>query len=220
MLKEQRFLKLCEELETFDSEMKIKDVLDSYAQECLSLIKYALDNGIIFHISSEKYKKFSNRVESTEHSLNLEELLFNLWRKEWDPIGGISHIKHYLEKYPEYSDLLFSFLDKKVEIKIKTKIINKWFPGLISDKKSKLYKISSVEKSTDGDILKIYIKHKNTILELSQNFSNIQLTSLSEDMYLSRKSLWVVYDKETLDKESGKMVLLNPTVECVLDMEC
>ena len=109
-------------------------------RDITKFLHYTYNPFLVFHVSSKNiqkksdikaapvYESFDGSLPNTAQFFNLLDLLAS-----GDLSGhiAIATVKGFISKYPEYEDIIFSIIDKDLEIRLGDTEINKVFPGLI-----------------------------------------------------------------------------------------
>ena len=93
-------------------------------------LKYAYDPYKKYYVTSANCKKRSDLIHD-KYFGDLFCLLDNLDKRIWTGHEAISYTNGFIDNYKEYEDLIFSIIDRNMELRASASVINKVIPGLI-----------------------------------------------------------------------------------------
>ena len=123
-----------EDMKSTTSTLKKKEIIEKYKDdkfvtECL---KYTLDPFKMYYITSKNCKKLDHIEDSEAGFVDVFELLDDLDNRTYTGHDAIAMVNGYgIDKAPFVQELLYSIIDKNLQIRANAKLINSVIPGLI-----------------------------------------------------------------------------------------
>lgn len=124
--------KMVEELNTTNSTNEKKDILKKYPQ-CKELLKWVYSPYTQFYVTSANLKKRNDLVDYNAQQRDLINILKELNNREITGHNAIALVNGFIEGNKEYSDLIYSIIDKNLKTRTDAKLINAIYPGLIPE---------------------------------------------------------------------------------------
>jgi len=94
-------------------------------------INYALDPYKKYYVTSKTCKKMSHIEDNECGFIDLFELLDDLNNRTYTGHDAIAMVNGYIGQHKEYEDLIFSIIDRNLEIRASESVINKVIPDLV-----------------------------------------------------------------------------------------
>ena len=107
--------------------------------DCQQILKYVYDTNIYqYGVTPDNIKKLKNEPQilsmlSTFHYDSIYNLLTDLNNRTITGHKAIAGIISYIQQNQEFEDLILNIIDRNIQIRIGAQLINKVFPGLISE---------------------------------------------------------------------------------------
>ena len=127
-------------LQAFVDEMKStsslnikKSIINAYGKNPFikSALVYALDPYKKYYVTSKTCKKRSDLCDMNLIHDDIFHLLNDLNDRVYTGHDAIAMVNGFMCQHPEYHDLIFSIIDRNLEIRASESVINKVIPGLI-----------------------------------------------------------------------------------------
>jgi DNA ligase-1 len=127
-------------LQAFVDEMKStsslnikKSIINAYGKNPFikSVLVYALDPYKKYYVTSKTCKKNVDICDMNKIHDDIFTLLNDLNDRVYTGHDAIAMVNGFISQYPEYEDLIFSIIDRNLEIRASSSVINKVIPGLI-----------------------------------------------------------------------------------------
>ena len=127
-------------LQAFVDEMKStsslnikKSIINAYGQNPFikSALVYALDPYKKYYVTSKTCKKRSDLCDMNKIHDSIFTLLNDLNDRVYTGHDAIAMVNGFICQHPEYEDLIFSIIDRNLEIRASESVINKVIPNLI-----------------------------------------------------------------------------------------
>jgi len=131
---------MLKELNEFVNEMKStsslnekKVIIDSIKNNkfITKALNYALDPYKKYYVTSKTCKKMSHICDEDCGFVDLFELFDDLNNRTYTGHDAIAMVNGFISQHPEYEDLIFSIIDRNLEIRASESVINKVIPNLI-----------------------------------------------------------------------------------------
>ena len=123
-----------EKMKSTTSTLKKKEIIESYkdddfVKECL---KYTLDPFKMYYVTSKNCKKLNDIEDDTAGFVDVFELLDDLDNRTYTGHDAIAMVNGYgINREPFVQELLYSIIDKNLQIRANSKLVNSVIPGLI-----------------------------------------------------------------------------------------
>ena len=122
---------LVKELNTTNSSNEKKEILAKYPQ-CKDILYYTYNPFYQFYITSDVLKKRTDLIEKVK-DLGIFEMFDLLSNREITGHKAISVVNGFIDENKEYSELIYNIIDKNLETRTNTSLINKVFKDLIPE---------------------------------------------------------------------------------------
>ncbi len=128
------------ELQAFVDEMKStsslnakKTIINAYGKNTFikSALVYTFDPYKKYYVTSKTCKKRSDLCDMNLIHTSIFHLLNDLNDRVYTGHDAIAMVNGFIAQYSEYEDLIFSIIDRNLEIRASESVINKVIPGLI-----------------------------------------------------------------------------------------
>ncbi len=116
------------------STLKKKEILETYSdhefiKKCL---QYTLDPFKMYYVTSKNCKKLNRHEDSEASVLDIFEILDDLDNRVYTGHSAIAIVNGYCVGKEDFvKDLVYSMIDKNLQIRANAKLVNKVIPGLI-----------------------------------------------------------------------------------------
>ena len=127
-------------LQAFVDEMKStsslnikKTIINAYGKNPFikSALVYAYDPYKKYYVTSKTCKKNKELCDMNKIHDSIFHLLNDLNDRVYTGHDAIAMVNSFVLQYPEYEDLIFSIIDRNMELRASASVINKVIPGLI-----------------------------------------------------------------------------------------
>ena len=127
-------------LQAFVDEMKDnsslivkKSIINAYGKNTFikSALVYTFDPYKKYYVTSKTCKKRSDLCDMNKIHDSIFTLLNDLNDRVYTGHDAIAMVNGFISQYPEYEDLIFSIIDRNLEIRASDSVINKVIPNLI-----------------------------------------------------------------------------------------
>ena len=127
-------------LQAFVNEMKNnssliakKAIINAYGKNPFikSALVYTFDPYKKYYVTSKTCKKRSDLCDMNKIHDSIFHLLNDLNDRVYTGHDAIAMVNGFISQYPEYEDLIFSIIDRNLEIRASESVINKVIPNLI-----------------------------------------------------------------------------------------
>ena len=127
-------------LQAFVDEMKStsslnikKTIINAYGKNPFikSALVYTFDPYKKYYVTSKTCKKRSDLCDMNKIHDSIFHLLNDLNDRVYTGHDAIAMVNGFISQYPEYEDLIFSIIDRNMEIRASSSVINKVIPNLI-----------------------------------------------------------------------------------------
>ena len=127
-------------LQAFVDEMKAnsslnikKTIINAYGKNPFikSALVYTFDPYKKYYVTSKTCKKRSDLCDMNKIHDSIFHLLNDLNDRVYTGHDAIAIVNSFILQYPEYEDLIFSIIDRNMELRASASVINKVIPGLI-----------------------------------------------------------------------------------------
>ena len=156
--------------------IKKKEIIGEYKDNSFitEVLKWTLDPYKTYNVTSKNCKKLSHLIDDYHHD-SLFDLLNKLDNRTFTGHEAIAMVNGYCAAHEKWiADLVYCIIDRNLQIRANTSLINKVIPGLIPE-----FKIALANKYDHKYIN--FEKDKNNLLKLScQVASSILLNSTSK----------------------------------------
>jgi len=131
---------MLEELHKFVNEMKAtssllekKVIIDTIKDNkfITRSLNYTYDPYKKYYVTSKNCKKMSHIIDEECGFVDLFELLDDLNNRTYTGHDAIAMVNGYIGQHKEYEDLIFSIIDRNLELRASDSVINKVIPNLI-----------------------------------------------------------------------------------------
>ena len=119
-----------DQMKNTSSVLEKKEILKSATPFVKKLLHYTYNPYKKYNITSKNCKKYKN-LKKGFINITIFELLDQLHDRLFTGHEAIQHVNAYIELYKEHSDLIFSVIDRNMEIRASEAIVNSIFPDLI-----------------------------------------------------------------------------------------
>ena len=92
---------------------------------------YTYNEFLKFNVTSKNCKKLDHIIDEECGFVDLWELLDDLNNRTYTGHDAIAMVNGFVDQHKEYEDLIFSIIDRNLEIRASESVINKVIPGLI-----------------------------------------------------------------------------------------
>jgi len=92
---------------------------------------YTYNQFLKFNVTSKNCKKLDHIIDEECGFVDLWELLDDLNNRTYTGHDAIAMVNGFVDQHKEYEDLIFSIIDRNLEIRASESVINKVIPGLI-----------------------------------------------------------------------------------------
>ena len=92
---------------------------------------YTYNEFLKFNVTSKNCKKLDHIIDEECGFVDLWELLDDLNNRTYTGHDAIAMVNGFIDQHKEYEDLIFSIIDRNLEIRASESVINKVIPGLI-----------------------------------------------------------------------------------------
>ena len=123
-----------DEMKTTTSTLKKKEIIEKYKDDSFvtKCIRYTLDPFKMYYITSKNCKKLKDIEDDTAGFVDVFELLDDLDNRTYTGHSAIAMVNGFsCNKEPFVKELLYSIIDKNLQIRANAKLINKVIPGLV-----------------------------------------------------------------------------------------
>ena len=123
-----------EEMKSTTSTLKKKEIIEKYKDDkfVTECMKYTLDPFKMYYVTSKNCKKLEHIEDCEAGFVDVFELLDDLDNRTYTGHNAIAMVNGYsVDKAPFVKDLLYSIIDKNIQIRANAKLINSVIPGLI-----------------------------------------------------------------------------------------
>ncbi len=123
-----------EDMKSTTSTLKKKEIIEKYKDDefVTECMKYTLDPFKMYYVTSKNCKKLYDIKDSTAGFVDVFELLDDLDNRTYTGHNAIAMVNGYsIDKAPFVKELLYSIIDKNLQIRANAKLINSVIPGLI-----------------------------------------------------------------------------------------
>jgi len=136
----KRLQNFVNEMKNTSSLLKKKDIIKNYENDAFitKALHYVYNPYKQFYVTSKTCKKMSHLADDQLTSITGDNpndsffsILDDLNERLFTGHDAITMIVSYINAYPEFEDLLYSIVDKNLQIRASESVINKVIPGLI-----------------------------------------------------------------------------------------
>ena len=92
---------------------------------------YTYNEFLKFNVTSKNCKKLDHIIDEECGFIDIWELLDDLNNRTYTGHDAIAMVNGFIDQHKEYEDLIFSIIDRNLEIRASESVINKVIPGLI-----------------------------------------------------------------------------------------
>ena len=92
---------------------------------------YTYNEFLKFNVTSKNCKKLDHIIDEECGFVDIWELLDDLNNRTYTGHDAIAMVNGFVDQHKEYEDLIFSIIDRNLEIRASESVINKVIPGLI-----------------------------------------------------------------------------------------
>ena len=92
---------------------------------------YTYNEFLKFNVTSKNCKKLDHIIDEECGFVDIWELLDDLNNRTYTGHDAIAMVNGFIDQHKEYEDLIFSIIDRNLEIRASESVINKVIPGLI-----------------------------------------------------------------------------------------
>ena len=92
---------------------------------------YTYNEFLKFNVTSKNCKKLDHIIDEECGFVDIWELLDDLNNRTYTGHDAIAMVNGFVDQHKEYKDLIFSIIDRNLEIRASESVINKVIPGLI-----------------------------------------------------------------------------------------
>jgi len=137
-LLDETYIKLrhfVEEMRDTTSMLKKKEILEKYKDNSFitEVLKWTLDPYKTYYVTSRNCKKLSHLITESPHD-SLFDLLNNLDCRRFTGHDAIEMVNGYCAAHEKWiADLVYCIIDRNLQIRANTSLINKVIPGLIPE---------------------------------------------------------------------------------------
>lgn len=198
-----------------------KDKADALKQfpDCKKLLKYVFDTTYYqYGITSDNIIKLeqqlSSKVSQAVTFSKIDDLLDGLNMKAITGHNAIISVLKFIYDHEQYRQLILDIIDRNIKIRIGSAIINKVFPGLISE-----FDVSLGVALSDYDPNRTKLDFKNNQYYASHKLDGVRCVAIIDnngDVTFKSRSGKEYTTLSTLSESIKRLRLRN----CVLDGEC
>ena len=129
-----------EKLQDFVNEMKStssllekKAIIEKVKNDnfITNALYYTYNEFLKFNVTSKNCKKLDHIIDEECGFVDIWELLDDLNNRTYTGHDAIAMVNGFVDQHKEYEDLIFSIIDRNLEIRASESVINKVIPGLI-----------------------------------------------------------------------------------------
>lgn len=215
----ERLQSLVTELNRTNSSSDKVSKLEEFS-DCKEILKYVYDTNIYqYGITADNIRKLSTNetVLSMMSNFNhdsIYQLLNELSNRTLTGHRAVAAVLSFINRYKPYENLILNIIDRNIEIRIGAQLINKVFPGLISE-----FNVSLGVSLSDYDPNRTKIDFKNNMFFASRKLDGVRTVAIIDgngDITIKSRT-----GKEylTLDLIKDQLKSLNLR-NVVLDGEC
>ena len=124
-----------EEMKDTTSMLKKKEIIGKYKDNSFitEVLKWTLDPYKTYHVTSKNCKKLSHLIDDYHHD-SLFDLLNKLDNRTFTGHEAIAKLNGYCAAHEKWiTDLVYCIIDRNLQIRANTSLINKVIPGLIPE---------------------------------------------------------------------------------------
>ena len=129
----ERLQKFVDEMKSTSSLNDKKVIIDSIKNDkfITSSLNYTYDPYKKYYVTSKTCKKMSHIIDKECGFVDIFELLDDLNNRTYTGHDAIAMVNGFINQHNEYEDLIFSIIDRNLEIRASDSVINKVIPNLI-----------------------------------------------------------------------------------------
>jgi DNA ligase-1 len=129
----ERLQKFVDEMKSTSSLNDKKVIIDSIKNDkfITSSLNYTYDPYKKYYVTSKTCKKMSHIIDKECGFVDIFELLDDLNNRTYTGHDAIAMVNGFISQHNEYEDLIFSIIDRNLEIRASDSVINKVIPNLI-----------------------------------------------------------------------------------------
>ena len=205
-----------EVLQAFVDEMKLnssliakKAIINAYGKNPFikSALVYALDPYKKYYITSKTCKKYKDLCDMNKIHDSIFHLLNDLNDRIYTGHDAIAMVNAFILQHKEYEDLIFSIIDRNLEIRASESVINKVIPNLIptfdvalankfDPKRVNWDDVWFASRKLDGVRCLTVVDHQGNVKSYSRVGNEFETLQVVKDAIKSLGVLGVVFDGE------------------------
>ena len=121
------------EMKSTSSLLEKKTIIEKVKNDdfITNALYYTYNQFLKFNVTSKNCKKLDHIIDEECGFIDIWELLDDLNNRTYTGHDAIAMVNGFVDQHKEYKDLIFSIIDRNLEIRASESVINKVIPGLI-----------------------------------------------------------------------------------------
>lgn len=121
------------QMKSTSSLLKKKQIIESFKDDIFitTALNYTYDPYKKYYVTSKNCKKMGHIIDDEAWIVDLFDLLDDLDDRTYTGHDAIAMVNGYISQHKEYEDLIYSIIDRNLEIRASESVINKVIPNLI-----------------------------------------------------------------------------------------